>query len=143
MDKKFSEELNEGLQSEKKLDKRDAHVDMMRVRIPKKDFKKARKLAGEILEYQQEHHELYAYDHTQVYVTDSTDYPDDNVWMFIDQYSNREDYLESLVNAAKSDPQSTKNRSDFYAMLTKGQTPKHETWTVLPELVVDYSNQQK
>ena len=114
-------------------------IDSMRFRIAKADHEKALRVFSKILGYQQSHPELYVYTRSRSYFMDAEDNPDQEIWMFIDEYDDRKAYWESLQNAIKKDPTSAENYRTFMELVVPGTAPKgHEVWTEMEELRVDF-----
>ena len=114
-------------------------IDSMRFRIAKADHAKALEMFKKILGYQRAHPELYDYFLTRSYFMEAPDNPDHEIWMFIDEYDDREKYWKSLQNAMKNDPTSAENNRRWMEMVVPGFIPKgHEVWTELEELRVDF-----
>jgi len=114
-------------------------IDSMRFRIAKADHAKALKLFKEILDYQRAHPELYDYFLTRSYFMTAEDNPDQEIWMFIDEYDDREAYARSLELAQRNDPTSAENNRRWKEILVPGTVPKHhEVWTEAEELRVEF-----
>jgi len=114
-------------------------IDSMRFRIAKADHAKALKLFKEILGYQRAHPELYHYFLTRSYFMDAPDNPDHEIWMFLDEYDDREDYMNSLQKARATDQASAENNRRWMEIVVPGYVPKdHEVWTEMEELRVDF-----
>jgi hypothetical protein len=92
-------------------------IDSMRFRIAKADHEKALRAFAKILEYQQSHPELYYYTRSRSYFMQAEDNPDQEIWMFIDEYDDRKRYWESLQNAIKNDPVSAENFRAFMELI--------------------------
>ena len=114
-------------------------MDSMKFRIAKGDHEKALRAFANILGYQRSHSTLLAYTRSRSYFMDAEDNPDQEIWMFIDEYDDRKAYWESLQNAMKNDPTSAENYRTFMELVVPGTAPKgHEVWTEMEELRVDF-----
>jgi hypothetical protein len=122
-------------------------TDSMKFRILKKDHEKALQAFPKILQYQQAHPEIYYYTRSRSYFMDAEDNPDYEIWMFIDEYDNREKYWDSLQNAMKNDPASAENYRNFLTLMIPGSATesgsaaglRHEVWTEMEELRVEFN----
>jgi len=116
-----------------------AQMDSMKFRIAKGDHEKALRAFTKILDYQRAHPELFVYTRTRTFFMDAQDNPEQEIWMFIDEYEDRKAYWESLQNARKNDPISAENYRAFMQLVVPGTVPKgHEVWTELEELRVEF-----
>jgi hypothetical protein len=114
-------------------------MDRMECRITKADHDKALKLFTEITEYQRSHPEIYYYTRSRCWFMEAPDNPDHEIWMFIDEYDDREKYWKSLQEAITNDPASTDNNRRWMELLVPGSVPKgHEVWTELDALKVEF-----
>ena len=119
-------------------------IDTMRFRIAKADHEKALAVFKEILAYQRSHPELYDYFLTRSYFMDAEDNPNEEIWMFIDEYDDRDDYWRSLQSALRSDPSSAENNRKFMELVVPGSVPKgHDVWTELGELRVEFKRKRR
>lgn len=138
MDKKLDKQLSNMFENLTQGSSDGKQIDTMQYRIAKKNRQKARKLFKKILLYQKNHPEIYTYNRTRVFVRESKDYPDDDIWLCIDEYIDRKAYGKSLTDAFKNNPESASHFYDFYALIEPGQEIKHEAWTQIPELEVNF-----
>ena len=114
-------------------------IDRMEFRIAKADHGKALELFTKILGYQRSHPEIYYYTRSRSWFMEAPDNPDQEIWMFIDEYDDREKYWKSLQEAITNDPASTENNRRWAEILVSGTVPKtHEVWTELEELRVEF-----
>ena len=114
-------------------------IDTMRFRIAKADHAKALELFKGILGYQRSHPELYHYTLSRSYFMDADDNPEQEIWMFIDEYDDHEAYWKSLQEAIKSDPTSAENHRRWMEIIIPEYIPKgHEVWTEMEALRVDF-----
>jgi hypothetical protein len=116
-------------------------IDSMKFRIAKADHEKALRAFTKVLKYQQDHPEIYYYTRSRSYFMPADDNPEHEIWMFIDEYDDREKYWASLQNAMKNDPDSAANHREFQALILPGSAPmtlKHEVWTEMEELRVQF-----
>src|SRR3974377_2451954 len=105
-------------------------IDSMRFRIAKADHEKALPVFTKILDYQRSHPELYHYSRSRSCLMDAEDNPDQEIWMFIDEYDDREAYWDSLELVQRNDPTSAENNRRWKEILVPGTVPKHhEVWT--------------
>jgi hypothetical protein len=111
----------------------------MRYRIRKADHEKAKTLFAEVIEYQHSHPEIYYYTRSRSFFMEAPDNADEEIWMFIDEYDDREKYWNSLVNALANDPKSEENKRRYIEMIVQDSLPKeHEVWTEVDELRVEF-----
>ena len=114
-------------------------IDRMEFRIAKTDHGKALELFTKILGYQRSHPEIYYYTRSRSWFREAPDNPGHEIWMFIDEYDDREKYWNSLQQAIMNDPASADNNRRWAEILVPGTTPKaHEVWTELEELRVEF-----
>ena len=114
-------------------------IDRMEFRIAKTDHGKALELFTKILDYQRMHPEIYYYTRSRSWFREAPDNPDQEIWMFIDEYDDREKYWNSLQQAMMNDRASADNNRRWAEILVPGTTPKvHEVWTELEELRVEF-----
>jgi hypothetical protein len=66
------------------------------------------------------------------------DNPDEEIWMFIDEYDDREAYMSSLLNAQKTHPTSADNYCRFMEIAISNSIQKREVWTEMEALRVDF-----
>jgi hypothetical protein len=83
-------------------------IDSMRFRIAKADHEKALRAFAKILEYQQSHPELYYYTRSRSYFMQAEDNPDQEIWMFIDEYNDRKRYWSPFKMRSKMIPSAQK-----------------------------------
>jgi hypothetical protein len=122
-------------------------IDSGKFRIAKADHEKALRAFTKILEYQQAHPEIYYYTWSRSYFMEAEDNPDHEIWMFIDEYDDRQKYWESLQNALKNNPASAEHFREFLELTVPGSATKdgatvgvrRETWTELEELRVEFN----
>ena len=116
-------------------------IDSMRFRIAKADHEKALRVFTKILDYQRSHPELYHYSRSRSCLMDAEDNPDQEIWMFIDEYDDREAYWDSLQKAMRDDPTSAENNRTWMELIVPGTTPKgHEVWTEMEQLRVEFDH---
>jgi hypothetical protein len=113
-------------------------IDSMSYRVEKADHDRAVALFKDMLDYQRSHPELYHYTRSRTFFMDAPDNPDQEVWMFIDEYDDREKYWASLMNAAQNDPQSAENRRRWAEIVVQPPPTGHDVWTELDELRVEF-----
>ena len=119
-------------------------IDSGKFRIAKADHEKALRAFAKILQYQQAHPEIYYYTWSRSYFMEAEDNPDHEIWMFIDEYDDRQKYWESLQNAHKNNPASAEHFREFMALAVPekdGSAVDHrrETWTELEGLRVVFN----
>ena len=114
-------------------------IDRMEFRIAKADHDKALVFFTKILDYQRSHPDIYYYTRSRSWFMQAPDNPDHEIWMFIDEYDDREKYWNSLQQALINDPTSAENNRKWAELLIPGTVPKaHEVWTELDPLRVEF-----
>ena len=114
-------------------------IDRMEFRIAKTDHGKALQIFTKILDYQRSHPEIYYYTRSRSWFMEAPDNPNHEIWMFIDEYDDREKYWNSLRQALMNDPASADYYRGWSEILVPGTTPKgREVWTELEELRVEF-----
>lgn len=110
----------------------------MKYRINKADHDKAIKVGRDYLDYEYAHPELFHYTRTRFYFMDAPDNPDEEIWMFIDEFDDYDDYLASLVAARASDPETQKKAAAVESLFVPGSLSDRERWTEAEESRVDF-----
>lgn len=94
------------------------------------------------MEYEHAHPEIYHYSSTRFYTMDSSDNKDEEIWLCIDHFENHEDYLGSLKEAFKSDPESLQHYKEVVSNIVDKDVdvqnvPSRNLWTEVESLRVD------
>src|SRR6516165_4520298 len=97
-------------------------IDRMEFRIAKSDHDKALELFARMLGYQRSHPEIYYYSLSRSWFREAPDNPDHEIWMFIDEYDDREKYWTSLQQALMNDLASADNNRQWREILVPGTT---------------------
>lgn len=101
-------------------------------------MKKAMALFSKVLKFQHSRPDLYYYTRTRVFFREDPADPEHEIWMFMDEYDNREVYFKSLMDAASNDPESASNMAAWKALLGPPAPEGHIVWTKAQELRVQY-----
>ena len=118
-------------------------IDTGQFRIRKADHDQALAAAKAVIDYERAHPELLYFTRTRSFFRDDPDNPELEIWMFIDEYDNRDAYWHALTDAASSgNPEGVAVQKAFVAFMTDGQPSGHQTWTEIKEFRVQYPERE-
>ena len=128
MDSKNSKQLNQ--------------VDIGKMRVKKENHEKAVEIFADMLKYQHSHPELFYYSRTRSFYMDAPDNPDEEIWMFIDEYDNREKYWNALLSSTKDNPVLLEKLQKCFSVMSPPATHlvQHEVWTEIKELRIVFKD---
>lgn len=121
---------------------KERQIDSQQFTIRKQDHEKALALFSKILKYQQAHPEIYYYTRTRVFFREDPNNSENEFWMFMDEYDNREVYWEALMNAATTNPESASHLAAWKALIVPPAPEGHIVWTEAQELRVQYKSRE-
>jgi hypothetical protein len=111
--------------------------DTQQFRIRKTDHDQALAAAKAVIDYERAHPELLYFTRTRSFFRDDPDNPELEIWMFIDEYDNRDAYWKSLMDAIGK-PEGLAIQKAFVAFMTDEKSSGHQTWTEIKEFRVQY-----
>ena len=116
-------------------------IDSGRYRVLKANHEKAVEVFKVILEHQHAHPEIFYYSRSRTFFMDAPDNPDEEIWMFIDEYDDREKYWSSLMKALTVDSETDEKRQSSLKFMIPGTELKgHEIWTEIEDLRVEFKD---
>ena len=111
----------------------------MRYRVKKSDHDAALKAFGDFMDYERDHPELFHYTHTAFYYMDAPGHPEEELWMFIDQFDDYQDYVDSISATVANDPIAQQHYQNCMALVVPDGWSEDDRllWTEAEDLRVD------
>jgi hypothetical protein len=114
-------------------------VAIMKYRTLKSNHDRVLAASRAYLDYEHAHPETFHYNSTRYYFRDVPGNPEEEQWMFIDYFDDFDDYMASLQQAQKTDPQAQEHARAFFAEIIPGSLERpRELWTEAESLRVDF-----
>jgi hypothetical protein len=117
-------------------------VDIGKFRVKKENHAQAVEAFVDMLNYQYSHPELFYYSRTRSFFMDAPDNPDEEIWMFVDEYDNREKYWNALITSTKDNPILLEKLHRCWSVMNPpvSHLIEHEIWTETEEMRVVFEN---
>jgi hypothetical protein len=117
-------------------------VDIGKIRVKKENHAKAVEMFTDMLNYQHSHPELFYYSRTRSFFMDAPDNSSEEIWMFIDEYDNREKYWNALITSIKDNPALLEKLNKCFSIMSPPATrlAAHEVWSEIEEMRVVFEN---
>ncbi|MDR1414301.1 MAG: hypothetical protein LBI96_00690 [Odoribacteraceae bacterium] len=117
-------------------------IDIGKMRVKKENHARAVEIFADMLRYQHAHPELFYYSRTRSFFMDAPDAPDEEIWMFIDEYDNREKYWNALITSVDGNPLLLEKLHACFSILTPpaSRLAPHETWTEIEEMRISFEH---